>query len=238
MVQTFIDGLKPVRKEGGHLSPASKLQAAAFLRRLFNWSKKRRMWSGENPVSLIELEKFDNSRTQRLDPDGVSRLLEALSGHENRRMALIIRACLWTGRRVGELKSLTWDCVDLERRLVTPVRTKSGKKQTFVLNSKALEVFTEANSEGISELVFPNSSGGVFNNLNACWSRFRKSHGFPGLWVHDLRRTAITLWAEAGLSPQQIMSLSGHVTLQVMMRYTRISTQAQMLASERICSIL
>jgi integrase len=236
IVQQHIDSLKPARKEGGHLAPATKLQVSAFIRRLFNFARKRRMWTGENPVSFIEFEKFDNSRTQRLDSTGVNRLLDALSSHENKRMALIIRAALWTGRRVGELKSLTWECVDLERRLVTPLRTKSGRKQTFVLNSKALEVFTEANSEHISELVFPNSAGKVFGNLDACWARFRVSHGFPGLWIHDLRRTAITLWAEAGLSPQQIMALSGHETLQVMMRYTRIGTEAQLMASERICA--
>jgi integrase len=239
MIQTLIDNMIPQRKgkakQRQRLAPATKLQAAALVRRLFNWAKKRRMWAGENPVSFIELEKVDNSRSTVLDSDGVQRLLEALSSHPNTRMSLIIMACLWTGRRVGELKGLSWGCVDLDRGIVTPLRTKSGKKQTFVLNSKAMEVFTEAYSCRLGELVFPNAEGKLYGNLNACWSRFRNSYGFPGLWIHDLRRTAITLWAEAGLNPQTIMALSGHETLQVMMRYTRISTEAARKASERIC---
>jgi integrase len=170
----------------------------------------------------------------------LKRLIAALERSPSRRLSLIVRALIWTGKRRGELRSLSWKDVDLSSATITlrATNTKSKKAQVFPLNSKALEVFQEAWTLRISYLVFPASTGHYFTDLNNTWKRFREREGFDGLLLHDLRRTAITLWAESGLAPQIIQRLSGHATLGMISRYTHLAHEAVREASEKMCMTL
>ena len=55
------------------------------------------------------------------------------------------------------------------------------------------------------------------------WSEVRKAAGVEWLRPYDLRHTAITRMAEAGVPIQVIMSFAGHMTLQMQQHYTAIS---------------
>ena len=52
----------------------------------------------------------------------------------------IVLFTLHTGLRLGEILSLNWNAVDLERRTVIVIKSKNGERRTIPTNERALEV--------------------------------------------------------------------------------------------------
>jgi integrase len=235
MVQKLIDGLKPIRKEGGKLAPATKLQAAALIRRLFNFAKKRRMWSGENPITYIELEKFDNRRERYLSQDELQRLITELDKDCNPTAALFIRFLLLTGRRRGEVLKLEWSDVDLERGLIRFRHTKNGKTQVVPVNSQALIILKDAamlsgslHSNGSVTPHSPQESLRVFPfksswTLERVWKRIRRRAGLADFRLHDLRHSFASLAASSGqVDIYTLQNLLGHRSIVMTQRYAHL----------------
>jgi integrase len=59
------------------------------------------------------------------------------------------------------------------------------------------------------------------------WEACRQAAGLPWLRLYDLRHTAITRLAEAGVPIQTVMSMAGHVSLRMQQHYTTISMNAK-----------
>lgn len=63
--------------------------------------------------------------------------------------------------------------------------------------------------------------------LRKHWEEVRTAAGLPWLRIYDLRHTAITRMAEAGVPIQVIMSFAGHISPRMQQHYTAISMQAK-----------
>jgi integrase len=59
------------------------------------------------------------------------------------------------------------------------------------------------------------------------WEACREAAGMPWLTPYELRHTAITRMAEAGVPIQVIMSMAGHISPRMQQHYTTISMQAK-----------
>jgi integrase len=59
------------------------------------------------------------------------------------------------------------------------------------------------------------------------WRSLAKNAGLPGLRFHDLRHSAITKLAEAGVPDQTLMSIAGHVSRSMLEHYSHIRQQAK-----------
>jgi len=66
------------------------------------------------------------------------------------------------------------------------------------------------------------------------WESLRRAAGVAWLRVHDLRHTAITRMAEAGVPIPVIMGLAGHVSAQMYSHYTSVSLAAKWLAVQSL----
>jgi integrase len=60
----------------------------------------------------------------------------------------------------------------------------------------------------------------------------RRKAGLAGFQFHDLRHHAITELAESGASDQTIMSIAGHVSREMLERYSHIRLEAKRRAVE------
>src|SRR5581483_3002526 len=64
------------------------------------------------------------------------------------------------------------------------------------------------------------------------WNEVRKAADVPWLRIHDLRHTAITRMAEAGVPIPVILSMAGHISVRMQQHYTSVSEYAKRRAVE------
>ncbi len=81
----------------------------------------------QNPCRMIRRPAPARARDRRLQEGEERKLLDAADAGRNPYMRSLIITALETAMRQGELLSLSWSSVDLERRLVHLDMTKNGE---------------------------------------------------------------------------------------------------------------
>jgi integrase len=177
------------------------------------------MESLNNPVAKVSKPKAPKGRERRLEGDEEERLLAASSPE----MRNIIRLALETAMRREELASLSWKNINLERRTATLYKTKNGETRTAPLSPRALAILRTIKEEqdGQRERVFTETSPKItLKTRQAC-----QLAGISGLTFHDLRHEATSrLFENTDLDLMEIREITGHKTLQMLVRYTHLRT--------------
>jgi integrase len=125
-------------------APATQKQVLVLIRRVYNWSIKAGLYEGVNPGSRVATPRFDNTRTNPLTKEALTRLVQALDDYGNEPFRLFVLFALFSGKRRGELLGLRWSDVDLDTGMVTYRQTKSGYTQTLPLNETCKEILDAA----------------------------------------------------------------------------------------------
>ncbi|KAF0843123.1 site-specific recombinase XerD [Methylovorus glucosotrophus] len=186
-----------------------------------------------NPVANIRKPSPGAGRNVRLNRTEQQRLLIALQTHSNPMLAWIFQVAIETGMRQGEILNLKIQHVDTERRIVSLFDTKNGMSRTVPLTKLAVEVFKEALENPARpndcELIFFGEPGRDKKRspyqFNKVWMDVKKSIGLGNLHFHDLRHEATSRLVEAGLSDQEVASISGHKSMQMLRRYTHLRAE-------------
>jgi integrase len=145
----------------------------------------------------------------------------------------IIKLCLITAQRVGEVAGMRRDELDLAARLwlLPGARTKNKSPHTVPLSDLAVANITEALAAADGgPFVFPSGASSLAAQAVAyaiIRAQRRGAFGAIDHWTaHDLRRSALTGMAALGVTPFTIGHVANHrsttrsgVTLQVYVRY-------------------
>jgi integrase len=67
---------------------------------------------------------------------------------------------------------------------------------------------------------------GVKDTVKRSFASACRDAGIEGFHFHDCRHTAITRMIQAGLSPMEVMKISGHTQMNTFARYVNPNTQA------------
>jgi len=194
-----------------------------------------------NVCSDVQLPKREESKRTPLTPEQAQLLLQKVKEHQ---LEAILMLALATGMREGELLSLRWSDVDLEKRILRVVQTvsyiggygfvegepKSAKSRRnillpeFVVDAlrrhrvNQLEKRLVAGATWIErDLVFPDKDGDFLLSLTLL-RRFRKllrEIGLPRIRFHDLRHSAATLLLGMGVEMKVIQELLGHSSIKI-----------------------
>ena len=179
----------------------------------------------ENPVLNVARPKEKNSRTRRLEPGELERLLKVAPAP----VGLLVRLALETAARLGELLALEWRDIDTARRVavlrgVGGRGTKNGDESRAVpLSSAALAVLQELRALplGIDGRIFYWWAGS--DSFNKPWARLCKKAEIEDLRFHDLRHEATSRLFEKGVfEGVEVAAITGHKTLQMLKRYTHL----------------
>lgn len=179
----------------------------------------RREWGTpllKNPMQSITLPRPARARDRRLGPGDEQRLREAIRSHHAWYLGPLMELAVETSMRRGELLSLLWADVDLDKRTAHLPVTKNGDARTVALTPKAIAIFGSLPRSDVR--VFPVSG----NAVRLSWERLQKRAGLQGLRFHDLRHEAISRLFEAGLSIPEVALMSGHRDLRMLLRYTHL----------------
>ncbi|HDR9092007.1 site-specific integrase [Burkholderia vietnamiensis] len=186
-----------------------------------------------NPVTNIRKPSPGAGRDRRLTPDDQQRLFAAADAHSNPLLGWIVRLAVETGMRSSEITGLRRSQVDLSRRTVALKDTKNGSARLVPLTRTATEILRSALDNPMrpldTDLVFfgePGRDGKrkpyVFQKL---WAGIVHDLGLADLHFHDLRHEAVSRLVEMGLSDQEVASISGHKSMQMLRRYTHLRAE-------------
>lgn len=173
-----------------------------------------------NPVQSITLPDPGKARDRRLEEDDGQKLHGAIGSAHAWYLRPLIELAVETGMRRGELLSLLWVNVSLDRRTAYVPMSKNGHARTVALTPKAIAVLSAL--PRTVPRVFPVSG----NAARLAWERLRARAGVKGLRFHDLRHEAVSRFFEAGLSVPEVALMSGHRDTRMLMRYTHLRPEA------------
>jgi integrase len=186
-----------------------------------SWLARSPFELGEPLISLAD----EQSRERVLSIAEEARLLSACQDSRKHLRPLLATA-LDTAMRRGELLSLTWRDVDFVSRLITltATSTKTQKARIVPMTSRVcdeLQSLWEQSDKKLSSLVF-----GVKDNFKRSFATACKVAEIEDFRFHDCRHTAITRMIQAGLSPMEIMKISGHTQMNTFARYVNPNKEA------------
>ena len=186
-----------------------------------------------NPVLNIRKPSPGQGRNRRLNGDEEALLLKACEEHSNPFLGWIVRLALYTAMRKSEITSLTRERINLEKRTIFLPDTKNNTVRTVPLTNKAYRAIKEALAHPIrpidTKLIFPGEPGRDGKRkpyvINRVWAQALKRAGIQELRFHDLRHEATSRFVEAGLSDQEVASITGHKSMQMLRRYTHLRNE-------------
>ena len=228
-----VSRFRDTRIREGRSNSSVRLELA-LLSHLFTIAMREwRLGLVTNPVSLVRKPTPAAGRNRRLRSSEEGRLLAACDAHSNPMLGWIVRVALHTGMRQGEILTLTRDQVDLKRRVVPLTETKNGSARTVPLNRAAADVLKQAMGIAVrpidTPLIFFGETGRDGQRRPYCfhpaWSRALRQARISGLRFHDLRHEAISRLVEAGLTDQEVATISGHKSMQMLKRYTHLRAE-------------
>jgi HAD superfamily hydrolase (TIGR01509 family) len=186
-----------------------------------------------NPVAAIRKPSPGQGRDRRLTEDEERKLLEAVEAHSNPMLAWVVKVAIETGMRQSEILGLRLNQVDLHSRVVRLLDTKNNSARTVPLNAAATATFKSALENPLrpkeTDLVFFGEPGRDGKRrpyqFAKIWGDVKEAVGVSDLHFHDLRHEAVSRLVENGLSDQEVASISGHKSMQMLRRYTHLRAE-------------
>ena len=201
----------------------------------------------DNPVQLIRRPPKSKARDRRLLPGEEAVLLAAMDGDARRPdgtfrqvarnywIKSIVLLAIEPAMRRGELPSLRWENVDLERRTAYLPDTKNGEARNVPLSTRAVAVL-EALPRAITGQVFPVSENAFKLAFDRSVRRARRTYlkeagdnadprFMVGLRFHDLRHEATSRLAERLPNVIELAAVTGHKDLRMLKRYYHPSAE-------------
>ena len=135
--------------------------------------------------------------------------------------------------RRGEILSLTKNDINLSKIIITLRDTKNHSVRTVPLTDNAFQTIKAALKFKMrpkdTKLLFYGEPGrtGVRKGYTTyrVWVSAIERAGIENLRFHDLRHEATSRFVEAGLSDQEVASITGHKSMQMLRRYTHLRSE-------------
>ncbi len=142
-----------------------------------------------------------------------------------------------TGLRRGELFSLEWSAVDLNRKMIA-VRantSKSGRTRHIPLNAEAIDVLKRWRRTHRDEgHVFAGAGGERMTNINKSWASIAAAAKLKDFRFHDLRHHFASKLVMAAVDLYTVRELLGHSDFEMTQRYAHLAPEHKAAAVERL----
>jgi integrase len=213
-----------VKRQLDEAAPGTIQQELALLKRAF------KLASQMTPPKVarapyVPMVRVNNVRKGFIEREQFTKLRDALPEY----LKPLLTAAYLTGMRLGELRTLGWQNVDLVAAAVTldPGTTKNDEPRTIPMTTELLETLKfqlqRRNAECPECPYVFHRNGRPIGDFRKAWECACKEADVPDLLFHDLRRSAVRNMVRAGIPEQVAMKISGHKTRCIFDRYNIVS---------------
>jgi integrase len=213
-----------IKREKDGVKPATINREHALLKNMFtkaiNWEIVR-----DNPAKKVPMGK-EEPRIRFLSKEEISHLLDAAESDRAPYLMPILVLALNTGMRKGEILNLRWVDVDFERRAIQVKKTKNDQPREVPMTDWLFDTLWDWKQKRLdTEFVFTHNNRQPIRSLRTAFERALKRAGIEDFRFHDLRHTAASQMYMSGLDIKFIKEIGGWKTLQMVDRYSHISTE-------------
>ncbi|MBT6801213.1 MAG: site-specific integrase, partial [Rhodospirillales bacterium] len=141
-----------------HVLPQTARKELVLFQRVLNVAMRE--WGlqlHQNPLTSVEKPPPGKARDRRLEPHELTLLMAATQQSRNPNLKPMILFAIETGMRLGELLSLRWEDINVDKSLALLRHTKNGWPRTVPLSRRAVEILKELPSTN-GERVFATTA--------------------------------------------------------------------------------
>ena len=169
-----------------------------------------------------------------------ARMLDAA---EDQRAAAIIRMCMLTGARVGEVRTARFEQFNLDYAIWSkPASTTKQRKIHRVPISQDVAAIVRVRQHAVprgNPWLFPGETvGQPVREIRRFWAKVQKDAGLADVRIHDLRHTFASLLVSGGASLEMIGKLLGHSQMQTTQRYAHLMDSPLRAGVDTVASLL
>ncbi|WP_420587973.1 tyrosine-type recombinase/integrase [Marivita sp.] len=212
--------------QGWKPTPIRANRVGQLLRKMFNLAISWE-WREDNPAAGFRM-RIENSRERFLSPEELSRLAAALDHAEDQRAAGIIRMCMLTGARVGEVRTARFEHFNLDYgSWAKPAATTKQRKVHRIPISEDVATIVRQRKLVVpkgSPWLFPGDTPGQpVQEIRRFWRNMQREAEIPDVRIHDLRHTFASLLVSGGASLEMVGRLLGHSQMSTTQRYAHFT---------------
>lgn len=208
-------------------TPIRANRCGEVLRKMFSLAVKWRM-RDDNPAGGFR-KRIEVERERFLSPEEIDRLAVALGEAEDQRAATIIRLCLLTGARLGEVRCARFEQFNLDLLVWSkPAATTKQRKIHRLPISEDVAAIVRQRRAAVGAKcpwLFPGDVEGKdqpVQDIRRFWRGIQKRADLPDVRIHDLRHTFASLLVSGGASLEMIGKLLGHTQHRTTQRYAHL----------------
>ena len=211
--------------QGAKPTPVRANRIGEVLRKMFTLAVQWG-WCEDNPAQRFH-RRTETPRERFLSKDEIAKLAAALDAAEDRRAADIIRMCMLTGARLGEVRQARFEQFNLEHMSWSkpPTMTKQRRAHRVPISDETAAIVRQRLllvPKG-SPWLFPGDTPGQpVQEVRRFWAQVQKQCGLQDVRIHDLRHTFASLLVNGGASLEMIGKLLGHSQMQTTLRYAHL----------------
>ena len=226
IVQCRNDLLGTRTRRNRLMATATVVRYMAALSHALTVAVKDWEWMDDSPMRKVSKPREPRGRERFLSDDERTALLDACRDSTSVSLYAVVVLALSTGMRSGEIMGLRWPHVDLQRFQIRLHETKNGSSRAVPLAGHALaQVQDLARVRRIdTDLLFPGSDSTTPVDLRKPWKTAVRRANLLDFRFHDLRHSAASYMAMNGATHIDIAAILGHKTLQMVKRYSHLST--------------
>jgi integrase len=176
-------------------------------------------YTHNNPFAKLKRVTKDRRLVTWTNDDVVLFLNTAYKTFHHRNIGLIVQMAYEWCQRMGDMRNLTWDCLDLDSRILTLEQADRRAKVVLPISDELMNVILQQRKDyGFQAYVAPHPKpvAGVHSpyameRLSKTGRAVMRLAGLPErLRLLDIRRTGVVEMLDAGVSIPKLMEVTGY----------------------------
>ncbi len=204
----------------------------AIVSQVYKYAMEHEIYIGANPADNVKVKCKDNRRTRFLTHEEARLLLDEFKLHSEQVYDIACMA-LYTGLRAGEIRNMTWECIQWNANKLCAKWRKNGENDLIPMRPELRSMLEKryAKRDKQSIYIFIANDGNKLRSISRTFSKCVEKLGLNNgitddlnkVVFHTLRHTYASWLVMNGVDLYTTQKLMGHKSNQMTQRYSHLA---------------